>query len=902
MPKLLLEALASCLLIRTGLAVENSNGDALTPSQSPTPGLGNYILHGLGRAFSGSPTPAASMSTSTVATTSDPGPPPWTVSVPKSNIAWSGDFNPDYVTHAQSCWDVYTSWYASWYASSISGKTTIINSTSLATFTTSSTIYPAGNISTYKLCDGTPRAHYSPSTTVFVTTLTEVFSNIVKTTSPVIPEPQCRPNQDDCAVLYYGTNLTDYSDRDFARVRLYGACGDPLDSTFPCLIQGGPVQLLYFPVTTTGGGLCGPDGTIVTPTSAPKPITTLGTTLFPDSVYISFETLYAAYRPFTGPGGAAAQIGPTFSNTIMAFKSQEISTNCYATWWNQTQTSIPGYGPGTQLNFADLNSPVSASAYECQNQCLDYSVPYTGGEYVTQYLQPNWCETILDNFNPLIAVPTRLRDMVPEWKKCKFWSPRQANVIFDPPQALTEASLEAKPTAPPGYSNPSPSPTPTPPVALPTGTAEQENVPSSPESANQPPASTGLQSQEGVTLPNQSPASSPSDPPTDPSPSQQHDSPAGTTIIAGSRTITASFPSDATNVALVEGTTLSPGGSAISIDGQMVSMGSQGLVAVDAVSSKADSTTSSLSSSSSRDITSAPAQISTTPSSSPATTSSGAAHKILHSSDLIVNNQPQRISWRLPIAKIIRDTELPMPSTLSTAARFEFRHVSHGGHDKVCVLVDLIPILCLQDSNRAFHTKHRTKIPQTRLRDPLSLMINMRTHILTQEIQRSGLAVGGFPSLAEGLPVFSPVRAETDGGGGSETFACVDGLRSLGGGEVSSRVRFDARAAGQPGCVVAALSQPQGRNLLRKTHLRQRKIQPMLAQHRPQVLRERKIPQIDHLVIDSLEERSTRPSETDEIARVQVAFDHAQDLCGEFLESALEAAGHPGCEDGVQTC
>lgn len=450
----------------------------------------------------------------------------------------------------------------------------------------------------------------------------------VSTTSPVIEPPQCKPNQDDCAVLYYGTNLTDYSDRDFARVRLFGACGDPLDSDFPCLIQGGPVQLLYFPVTTTGGGLCGPDGTTVTPTSTLQPITTMNTTLFPDSVYISFQTLYAAYRPFTGPGGAAAQIGPTFSNTIMAFKSEEISTNCYATWWNQTQTSIPGYGPGTQLNFADLNSPVSASAYECQNQCLDYSVPYVNlpsdnGFYTTQYLHPNWCETILDNFNPLIAVPTRLRDMVPEWKKCKFWSPRQANVIFDPPQALTEASSEDKPTAPPGYSNPSPSPTPTPPAARPTtGTAEQDNMPSSSPPADQPPAGTRSQSPGGVTLPNQPSATSNDDPPADPTPSKQDDPPARTTIVAGTRTITASFPSGTTNVAVIDGTTISPGGSAISIDGQLVSMDSQGLVAVDAVSPTTSST--------SRATSSAPAQSSSRPNTSPATatTSSGTQHKL----------------------------------------------------------------------------------------------------------------------------------------------------------------------------------------------------------------------------------------------------------------------------------
>lgn len=566
--------------------------------------------------------------------------PTWSFSVPSANIKWSNEFRSDYVQHAQSCWDAYTSWYAIWpghiYSQSISGGTTVTNSTFVVSYTTSSTIYPTTSVSTYKLCDGTPRAHYSPSTTVFQSTLTEVYTNMITQTSPVIPEPQCRPNQDDCAVLYYGTNLTDYPDDSFARIRLYGACGLPLDADFPCLVQGGPVRLLYFPVNTTGGSLCGPDGTTITSSAPLEPVTTLGTTFFPDSAYISFETLYAAYRPFTGPGGAAAQIGPAFSNTIIGFRSDEISTNCYATWWNRTQTAnIPGYGPGTMLNFADFNAPIRASAYDCQNQCLPFSVTYINNTYTTQSIYPNPCSTIFDNYNPLLAVPTRLNEMVPQWNKCKFWSPRQANVIFDPPLALTEAPSEATPTMPPAYQDPSPSATAPSPPGPTAPIAEQDDLPMSTPAAVPPPSDSDSQThpqlEGGVALPNQAPAPTQQDPPSDPKPSQENqggDPSSGTMIVAGDMTITASYPSGATNVAIVDGQTFSPGGSEVTVNGHMVSMGTQGLVAIDAGAHSSTSSLTTAAAQSSKEEDPSSGQTTAVTSKLPNSASSGTRHTI----------------------------------------------------------------------------------------------------------------------------------------------------------------------------------------------------------------------------------------------------------------------------------
>lgn len=285
-------------------------------------------------------------------------------------------------------------------------------------------------------------------------------------------------------------------------------------------------------VSTEDNDTCHKSGSGSTITSAQKnePITSAGTTYQPGSVYISFETLYAAYRKYDNAlgGGQAVQIGPTFSNTVIAFKSDEISTNCYTSTFSDSSKSSGAYGPGTQLNYADLNSPVPASAYQCQNQCNPTSTFYSNGEYHSTKIVPNPCETIFDNFNPLLAVPTRLREMVPEWSTCQFWNNQQPNVIFDPPTALQAANAPAQPTLPGQHSSPaaSPSPTAAPPasVTLPpaasssTAASSQAPSPGAP-SSSAPALSDNLPSDGGQGQPTSTPAA-PANPPSQQAPSQ----------------------------------------------------------------------------------------------------------------------------------------------------------------------------------------------------------------------------------------------------------------------------------------------------------------------------------------------------------------------------------------------
>lgn len=555
--------------------------DYVTASPSPTK-IAGYILHGIGDS------------------TQDP---TKTISIPRADIVWQDRFPTASISHAQSCWSAYTDWFASYpnyYATaSPSLSHTVLPQLSTYYYPTSSTIWPIGNVSTYKLCDGSPRASYSPSTTSFSASIvSEGYTWSTAYPTP-IPEQACTLNQADCAVMYFGTNLNDLnssvSDNEWAMERLLAACGLPLDLDVPCLVQGGPVELLYFPISTTGGDVGGCiRGQTITPVERPAPVITLGTTFYPDKVYVSFETLYAAYRSLAGPGGAAVQLGKGYTNKIFEFRSEEISTNCFASFFSSKGHHNAGYGPGTQLNYADLNYPPPASAYNCQRQCqsLSYERDPSGTNVTTHTILPNPCETIWDNFNPLIAVPTRLRSMHPEWSTCQFWNTRQGNVVFDPPIALTQASAVAKPTLPGGYGE-------TTEAAMPASTGTRPASKTAAAVADHLLSTTRTKSGDSSTGEPTKTATS----------MKSHDSQkvadahssviaftpvtsqaaatfgafslsAHQVLAAGDITITAVPISKATDLVEIDGSTVSIHGPGVTTDGVIVSMGTSGLVAI----------------------------------------------------------------------------------------------------------------------------------------------------------------------------------------------------------------------------------------------------------------------------------------------------------------------------------
>ncbi|CAD0108869.1 unnamed protein product [Aureobasidium uvarum] len=196
--------------------------------------------------------------------------------------------------------------------------------------------------------------------------------------------------------------------------------------------MGGPVELAYFPVTTVGSDKCHNNGSTITNTEGPTAIEALGTTLTSGSVYLSFKSLYAFQEGF------GRRIGPAFTDFILPLPSSAISTQCGG--WFSAQ------GPGTPLNYADLNFPWPASAYNCMNRCrTDLSFTINNGTGVS-WTPPPQCSTIWSDLNPILAMPTEVRNLVPAWSTCSMWDAALPNFVFDPPRALVAGTAVATPT------------------------------------------------------------------------------------------------------------------------------------------------------------------------------------------------------------------------------------------------------------------------------------------------------------------------------------------------------------------------------------------------------------------------------------------------------------------------
>ncbi|KAM3420533.1 hypothetical protein BST61_g3798 [Cercospora zeina] len=350
------------------------------------------------------------------------------------------------VDTALQCWSSIATWRnesASWWNDKIAGRTWTITSSysSTTTFTHITTTYYPSNRSTYKLCDGSPRVNERPKTSHY-SEPTTLFGSFTETLMPTFTPQPCSLNPIDCRIIYQDTNVEETDDRELLR-----QCGNPahLGESPQCLLGGGPVELIYTPVEMKdNGSFCASNGT--SPVTdrpllpGPSAITTMGSTFSRDSVYISFKTLFASYDGFWD------KMGPTFTDYIVPLHSTDISTQCGG--WGQA------YGPGTQLDYADLNWPVPASAYKCQDRCrMEKVVKPTlnrgklGGLVSTTIAGPE-CDTIWSDINPMLAVPTKIREMVPEWATCSFWNENIANFWFDPPIALQPADVAATPTLP----------------------------------------------------------------------------------------------------------------------------------------------------------------------------------------------------------------------------------------------------------------------------------------------------------------------------------------------------------------------------------------------------------------------------------------------------------------------
>jgi hypothetical protein len=169
------------------------------------------------------------------------------------------------------------------------------------------------------------------------------------------------------------------------------------------MIMADHVELVYWPVVTTGANSCGTNGTTVTNAyQGPSTIVALGTTFTSPTPYLSFRSISA------WDWGCRTEMGTGISGTIIPVQPGQLSS---ARGWHLGRSAYP-------FNLADLNGFVTSAAF-FQMQGYDWSGPG---------------KTIYDDlYFPTVWLPDMLTELKPEWKTCSL-SPFGVN---DPPIALT---------------------------------------------------------------------------------------------------------------------------------------------------------------------------------------------------------------------------------------------------------------------------------------------------------------------------------------------------------------------------------------------------------------------------------------------------------------------------------
>lgn len=100
-----------------------------------------------------------------------------------------------------------------------------------------------------------------------------------------------------------------------------------------CAIIVGSADLSYFAAPSTSRDMCATTPS-VTAYSAPKierpgSLVMQNTTLYANSVYLSFDTLYAETTFSSGNNLVTSRIGRDFQNTVLPFRSEDISSIRY---------------------------------------------------------------------------------------------------------------------------------------------------------------------------------------------------------------------------------------------------------------------------------------------------------------------------------------------------------------------------------------------------------------------------------------------------------------------------------------------------------------------------------------------------------------------------------------------
>lgn len=339
-------------------------------------------------------------------------------------------WNYSYPTSSGSAWafaceSAFVSWTRAVEASRHAGFTTTV----YPTFTsTTSWVIPFADI--YTSCNGVFRAHgkaRDSSTTTYRTGTTTSYTETVWSISEVGAPPPCFVDRPDCGYLHSSFAIENSSFALFEQsytspVYFTSAPVTPhcsLPVSMPpkstsncgkCSLWGDHVQLMYWPVTMTGGDVCGNPGTTVTTNySTSRTAVVDGITMVSPSVYISFNKLWAA--DFCG-----RTLGEPISSTVLALPPDQLSS-ARGDHWSRRPYSF---------NYADLNGNVSKEAY-CQMVRYDW-LP---------------CQTVYDDdYEPYLWIPAQVASMRPEWNGCD----QGIHGITDPPHALTSQLFLTTPT------------------------------------------------------------------------------------------------------------------------------------------------------------------------------------------------------------------------------------------------------------------------------------------------------------------------------------------------------------------------------------------------------------------------------------------------------------------------
>ncbi|KAK4580305.1 hypothetical protein LTR86_000508 [Recurvomyces mirabilis] len=415
------------------------------------------------------------------------------------------------------------------------------------------------NSTPYTLCDGYPRydgyintthsATKAYSTSIYTTLNSSTIYN--PATTP-IPAPVCTINPSDCSVLNsmynatasaYSSSSSAWSSQYFSQWITQGlttgkstgpittVLGPPSYTNIPspvcgpatyrtyyevvgdpvCAIGQASVQLLYWPVETASGNFCNGSKTTIsaTETITGKPNTAVynDVTLTSPTVYLSVQGVW----DFTSNG-------VTYMNQTGILLPQ--SSTAVSSFCGVVSDAFDDSGKPQQVDYANFNYPVPASAYRCQPKCWSQPKSTSSSVYTnvhsgstatytsdTVFTSPaiNVCSTIWNDYAPALSVPTDIFAMNAATNfggsfSCEFILDK-ANVLWDPPIALSAQATLDGPSTPHAQS----------------ATATTSTVSVTAEPANSPGKTTATSTPASVVVP----ASTASPPPPPPPASSQ---------------------------------------------------------------------------------------------------------------------------------------------------------------------------------------------------------------------------------------------------------------------------------------------------------------------------------------------------------------------------------------------